>query len=477
MAEFDAVALTATPFPDGTGHVGVAEGWTAQSLGQGAAVLVGPDGARVELAIFVPVLDSRGMLGRQATSMGLPPTGLVMECIADPAEALVAVTRGLSMQRGHGDPQMKVESAQPSASRPGARTAVLSGTQLVDGALWRFSGLITASPPNAVGSWSIGGNIFFAPDATFRRHEPAMTAMANSMVLDFEARRKQLGLPEGAVTEIASTPGANPPPASSSAPEGADTHAAAPVAAHAASGVRAATGPALQVVPFPDGTGHIGIAEGWIAQSLGQGAAVLVGPDGAQVSMGVGVRALDPRGSAYQMNRQMTGMGIAPPGLIVEYVADPAHAFVAVNSALMMQGGQPDPQMRIVEAKPAAGPPGAMGAFVTATYHRDGIARRVRGMVLLYAPMQNGYWMLSGNLASAPDATYDRDEPTLQAMFNSFSIDHEAIGKQVAAGAATAREDQGKIVERITADGVRARGVAQKSTDDFVAGMFHSDRE
>ncbi len=447
--------LTTTPFPDGTGHVGIAEGWTAQSLGQGAAVLVGPDGARVELAIFVPVLDPRGMLGQQAASMGLPPTGLVMPCIPDPAEALVAVTRAISMQRGHGDPQMKVESAQPLASRPGARTEILSGTQLVDGALWRFAGLITASPPNAVGSWSIGGNIFFAPDATFRRHEPAMMAMANSMVLDFEARRKQLGLPEGSVTETTSTPGANAPPAPADA----------------------ATGTALHVVPFPDGTGHIGIAEGWIAQSLGQGAAVLVGPDGAQVSMGVSVRALDPRGSAYQMNRQMAGMGMPPPGLVLEYVADPAHAFVAVNSALMMQGGQPDPQMRIVEAKPAAGPPGAISAFITATFHRDGIARRVRGMVYLYAPMQNGYWMLSGNLASAPDAAYDRDEPTLQAMFDSFSIDHDAIGQQIAAGAASASADQAKIVERIKADGVRARGVAQKSTSDFVAGMFHSDAE
>ena len=156
---------------------------------------------------------------------------------------------------------------------------------------------------------------------------------------------------------------------------------------------------------------------------------------------------------------------------LIEYVADPAHAFVAVNSALMAQGGLPDPQMRIIDAKPAAAPPGALGAFVTATYHRDGIARRVRGLVFLYAPMQNGYWMLSGNLTSAPEATYDRVEPALQAMFDSFSIDHEAIGQQIAAGAAGASADQAKIVERIKADQVRARAVARKSTSDFVGGM------
>jgi hypothetical protein len=470
-------ALVITPFPDGTGEIGVAPGWIAQSLGQGNAVLIGPDGARVEIGIFVSVLDPRGILAQQKASMGLPPTGLQLQCVSDPGEALVAVTRAMSEQRGQGDPHMRVEAAEPQPSAPGTRTAGLRGTYLVGGVAWRFGALVTANPPNAVGSWSIGGNIWSAPDATFARDEPAMLAMANSMVLDVEARRKQLGLPEG----WAAAPPASAASSTASAPPVASALPAASLV-QAATSAPGATVP-LTVTPFPDGTGHIGIAEGWIATRLGEGCAVLVRPDGAQVSMGVSVRALDPRGSAYQMQRQMGAMGMPPPaaGLVLQYVPDAAHAFVAVNSALMMQGGQPDPEMRIVDANPVAAPPGAMGALVTATYRKDGVARRVRGIVMLYAPMQNGFWMVSGNLASAPDATYDADEPTLLAMFNSFAIDHEAIGKQIGATTAAVTAggglstDQQAIIARGKADRDRVRGMAAKSTNDFIAGMFHSD--
>jgi hypothetical protein len=437
--------LTITPFPDGTGHVGIADGWMAQTLGQGSAVLRGPDDATVELGISIAVLDPRGTLHQQVASMGIPARGLVVPYVSDPAQALIAVAREIGMQRGQGDPQMRIEATQVLQSPPVSQTMAVAGTQTRNATPWRFTGVVSLFPPGPGGSWSMGLNMQSAPAAAFARHAPAMLAMANSCVLDFEARRKQLGLAEGAVSEFHATAAANPMPGS----------------AHA--------GAALTMTPFPDGTGRIGVANGWTATMLGGGCAVLVRADGAQVSVGVSVRALDPRGSAYQMNP-----------LVVPYVADPAQAFVAINRALMTQGGQPDPEMRIVEANPSPAVPGA--AYVSATYRKNSVLRRVRGTVRLFPPMQTGEWMLFGNLISAPDATFDEDEPVLLAMLNSFSPGSGATANQTAApntaGAPSleqAREDQAGIIARATADRTVRLNVAATSAKSFLQGMFHSD--
>ncbi len=170
------------------------------------------------------------------------------------------------------------------------------------------------------------------------------------------------------------------------------------------------------MTPFPDGTGRNGVAKAWTPQSLGQGAAVLCGPDGAMVEVGISVGVLDPR------------------------------------------------------------------AYVSATYRKNAVLRRVRGVVSPFAPAQTGNWMLSGNLVSAPEATFDADEPVLLAMFNSFSVDGGAMSERTAASHATvaasleqSRKHQVDTFVRARADGVTRRNVAAASTSTFIEGTFHSD--
>jgi hypothetical protein len=110
------------------------------------------------------------------------------------------------------------------------------------------------------------------------------------------------------------------------------------------------------------------------------------------------------------------------------------------------------------------------------------VLRRVRGNVRLFSPLQTGEWMLSGNLVSAPDATFDRDEPVLLAMLDSFSAGSGAAAGQTAAPNATAtqsleqsRKDQADIVARATADRVKRLSIADASNKSFIQGMFHSD--
>ena len=239
--------------------------------------------------------------------------------------------------------------------------------------------------------------------------------------------------------------------------------------------------PALTVVPFEDGTGRIGIAPGWHAQKLGEGSAILMRPDGARVMMGVGVYALDPNGSTYRMYQQMySTTGVAPSaGLVVPHDANPARAFVAVNRAIAVQSGRPDPQTRVESSQPLDPFPGGVAAYIDATTLPNATPMRVRGNVFVLDPSPDGGWSITVNLVSAPEATFPQDEPVLLAMFGSYVLDVEARRKQSAeaqaALAAKATGENQKTFNTSMTGAHAAQMRIDKSTTDFIHGMFHSD--
>ena len=245
-----------------------------------------------------------------------------------------------------------------------------------------------------------------------------------------------------------------------------------------------APNPPLTITPFPDGTGQIAVAAGWSAVRLGEGCAVLVRPDGAQITMGAGMHLVDPRGAAYAAYRDAYATtGTIPPGvLVLPYTADPAQAFVAVNQAIAMQAGRPDPQIHVQSSKPLAATPNCTAAYVEATAVVNTVPVRIRGNVFLMAPSPSGDWSSTVNLVCAPDATFDEDEPALLAMFSSYVLDTDARRKQVehlqasvAAGAATSAPDHAAIFDRSMKDAKAAQSRIDKSTAAFIQGMFPPD--
>lgn len=245
--------------------------------------------------------------------------------------------------------------------------------------------------------------------------------------------------------------------------------------------------PSLTVVQFPDGTGHIGVAPGWTPQYLGQGQAVLVRPDGAQVSMGVGVGVLDPNGMMYKWYESSGAP--RPPGIVLPYPANSVQALIDVAAAIAKLNGKPDPETKITAAQ-ARGPgePPPAGTFVSGTDVIDGTFRQFRGIVYLSPPSPQGGWFISLCVVSGPDATFAHDEATMQAMFNSYFVDAAARQKQIeknaadlaaaqaattAAGAQYAQQNA-EMVATSRADATAAQHRIDASTANFIRSEFES---
>lgn len=229
----------------------------------------------------------------------------------------------------------------------------------------------------------------------------------------------------------------------------------------------AAAVPELTTMQFPDGTGSIGVAAGWTPRSLGQGQAVLVRPDGAMVSMGVFVVILDPNGPLY---RSCASNGVQlPPGVVLPYPASAPQGLVDVAAAIAKLNGKPDPQTRVTASQPRP----AGGTLVAGTNVIDGTQRQFSGIVGLSPPGTEGWYNLLACMVSGPDATFARDLPTMQAMYNSYAVNADARQKQLEKSSADAQAAQTDTFNRSMelAKGIKQR--TDQSTQNFIQGTFH----
>jgi hypothetical protein len=461
--------LTVVPFPDGTGQIAIADGWSAKTLGRGRAALAGPRGGEISMGLGVALIDPAGEVFQTLQRRGMgESTELVVAYDSNPAKAFGAAYRAVKMQAGSPDPQVSVQDATPVHGPDDSCARIyVSGTELTGSAQRRFRGAVAIFTPSTAGGWFVAMNVMSAPAATLDDDWVTMNAMFTSFAIDLDALRAQVaGIAPVTKTSFHTSP------SEPQAHEALDSNATPKPAADA---------PPLTVVKFQDGTGQIGIAPGWNAVRLGEGCAVVARPDGAHVTLGAGMYLLDPNGSTYQMYRRMyANTGMAPPaGLVVPYTADPAQAFVAVNRAIAAQTGKPDPQTHVESSKPLPAIPGGAAAYIDATAVVNGKPTRIRGNVFVLQPSADGGWSITVNVASAPEATFHDDEPVLLAMFNSYVLDNDARQKQIAASQAafTAKAaEQNQTVFNTSMAGAHAAQLRiDKSTSNFIQGMFHSD--
>ncbi len=173
------VPLTTYRFPDGTGTVGLAQGWrtTAQTAMQGFAIN-GPGDARVAIGIAYSVYAPPGP--------GLP-TALVGPLVG-PADALRGLAPQLSrLNMQQGGPALAIDGitvrAAAKAGIPGGRAATLSYnvTESGKGPQKHYRALATIeTAPNGQGLWMMFVNEVRAPDARFDRDLPVMLQIATS---------------------------------------------------------------------------------------------------------------------------------------------------------------------------------------------------------------------------------------------------------------------------------------------------------
>jgi hypothetical protein len=199
----------------------------------------------------------------------------------------------------------------------------------------------------------------------------------------------------------------------------------------------------LQGYQFPDGTGSVGLAEGWQtnAASCLQGV-IIQGPADQTVSIGLCASVVTPDSIAVQTQRQLEAnarqWGMRPPPpmqLLVAPYTEPVEALVNLVpqiSQFSQRNGGPavrlDKILHQEKAKPSL--PNARSALVTYTVTRttNGEPKQFRATAQIdTAPLGQGAWMFYAVELLAPQDTFDRDLPVMLAMAKSLQTNDRVV--------------------------------------------------
>jgi hypothetical protein len=194
----------------------------------------------------------------------------------------------------------------------------------------------------------------------------------------------------------------------------------------------------LRRFDFPDKTGSVGLAAGWQTNAMtATRGMTLVGPEGARVLLRNTFSVLMPNNPMAETSGGR--VLVAPPAAPVDALAILGPQLSQMS---VMHGG---PQMTFDNfVQRANGRPSVpRGNAAVVTYgvtettpvgrqqHYRALARIETGP----APTP-GTWIMILTESRAPDATFDRDLPTMQAITASFRIEARAArGPMIAAGA------------------------------------------
>jgi hypothetical protein len=203
----------------------------------------------------------------------------------------------------------------------------------------------------------------------------------------------------------------------------------------------------LQPYQFPDGSGSIGIAQGWQtnAQSC-MGGFQINGPADQMIYIGVSFSVVTPDSLAVRNRMQMEasarqlGSRLPPMQMLVAPFTGPGQALVnlvpQISQISQSQGGPAvavDHVQEVKQMPPIV--PRAQTAiiFMGITRVTNGQRRHYRAMVEASSvPVLQQSWYLTTTQLSAPDATYERDLPAMVAMTNSMRTNDSVIQQKTA---------------------------------------------
>jgi len=232
--------------------------------------------------------------------------------------------------------------------------------------------------------------------------------------------------------------------------------------------------PAMHDVVASDNSVRARLPDGWTTHAFGGGVFAASGPDAAEVDQEISARLIDPRSPVFQQALQLQQQMhqpynplATPYGIPLTYQPDPVRAFVALNGVLAQIQHQPDPAITIEHTIPQSGQPGIRATEISGTDTVRGTRMRFDGIVGVTPANQNGAWMLSVKMIAAPVDRFQRDLPTLAAIYNSYAVNQQQMGAEVAQTIATDRAG--------TARGLAmAQATQSRDTDVFNASMGHA---
>jgi hypothetical protein len=199
----------------------------------------------------------------------------------------------------------------------------------------------------------------------------------------------------------------------------------------------------LQTYNFPDGTGSVGVPDGWTCTSQTIGNCIVKGPADQTVGLDLSAVVDVPNGQSIRLLQM--GHGDLSRALIGPFSPDPATALKnlieAINRISQAHGGPTNTVDEIVAQKPI--PAGSVMSNARAaiiemksTRTTNGVARKFHSVQQFAVYSLNGgqdTWSYFGSQLNAPEETFKQDFPVMNAIFASLKENAGAINAKGAA--------------------------------------------
>ncbi len=167
--------------------------------------------------------------------------------------------------------------------------------------------------------------------------------------------------------------------------------------------------PKLTTKEFPDGTGTIGLAPGWVLDGAYRGTCGCRSANGSGIIMGMGQPILRPDGPVGQMPESvMLKMPTARVGDLSR----------AIRSILEKSGAR----VKSLRARPApSASPGVPASYYLYEYESKGKKLTAMGYFTTLAYYESSpNWDLYSSYVTAPSERFMQDLPTMMSMWNSW---------------------------------------------------------
>jgi hypothetical protein len=231
---------------------------------------------------------------------------------------------------------------------------------------------------------------------------------------------------------------------------------------------RAGTVPPLTPTRFPDGSGAVNLPASWRIVFASHGAAKIVGPSGEAVLLSNSVGPIyDPNSPQVQARLRYANPNNRP---ILCPNTDALHTYLCV---LQQHGAQPAFQLRNSRALPPQGR-AVQAVLIDADldlHDGRGVMSCELGLSIT-AVTALGDRTLGINGTCAPQSSAAQEQPTLKAIYDSYSINGQVVANEYAGDARRSREAGNNA--RIQANNAHAAEDAQSAS--YQAHMDNIDR-
>jgi hypothetical protein len=184
----------------------------------------------------------------------------------------------------------------------------------------------------------------------------------------------------------------------------------------------AAAAAALHQTPFPDGSGSIGLPDGWAITGAHAGQVIAKGPAAAGLHFAWPIPAVDPRSRG-----SMTG-GAAGP-VAIEYGTDGADTFKSAITQLYQKQGKAPPTIDIVNSTRVSSQETLVVANVGAI---DGQSPLRSFVDIGISPLDNlGGYTITLYTISFPQQIARQSQATVTAIFHSYKANEDVAVSQI----------------------------------------------